>query len=112
MTRIRTRGFESPAQLREHLAELDDDRSANDTAMAKRRPSVESQIAALRREIADLRARLNDVPREANLQHVLPSRRKRNTWLSIAAALTTSYFLQKILQRAVASATARLLSAQ
>ncbi len=53
MTNIRSSGFDNPAQLREHLAELDDAADRDDPTHDN--ADLQRQIAQLRKEMRDLR---------------------------------------------------------
>ncbi|MGJ7043130.1 hypothetical protein J2Y63_006414 [Shinella sp. BE166] len=98
MTDIRTKGFESPAQLREHLAELEEESPAEDPR-AVDVPSADQQIAALRREVADLRARLATIREQTNGMDAPPSRGEIHPWLRVAATVATTYLLGRLVQR-------------
>ncbi|WP_337181585.1 hypothetical protein [Shinella sp.] len=98
MTDIRAKGFDSPAQLREHLAELEDDSPAGAPGETKT-PSAVRQIADLRREVADLRARLATIRRQAAGMDTPPSRGELHPWLRVAATAATTYLLGRLVQR-------------
>ena len=70
MTDFRARGFDSPAQLREHLAELDEESPAGDPAVANGDEAAKRQVAALRREVADLRRELGQLDQIAQAARV------------------------------------------
>ncbi|MEW9612641.1 hypothetical protein AB3G45_02025 [Shinella sp. S4-D37] len=99
MTDFRARGFDSPAQLREHLAELDEESPADDPGMANGDPSAEQQIAALRREVADLRRRLTAIRGETEGLDAGRPRGELHPWLRIAATVATTYLLGRLVQR-------------
>lgn len=48
MTDIRAKGFDNPAQLREHLDELEEESPAEDLGGGNENPSSQQQIEALR----------------------------------------------------------------
>lgn len=55
MTNIRAKGFESPAQLREYMAELDGEETANILAVPYDDGATRKEIFRLRQEVADMR---------------------------------------------------------
>lgn len=99
MTDIRTRGFDSPAQLREHLAELDEESPAADPGVPIGDPSAEQQIAALRREVQDLRKRLAAIRVETEGLDTGRPRAERHPWLRIGATIAMTYLLGRLAQR-------------
>lgn len=98
MTNIRAKGFDSPAQLREHLAELEDESPANSGVGNAMPPSAEQQIAALRRELADLRARLTTIRTQTDGMDARPSRGNLHSWLRILATGAMTYILGRLVQ--------------
>lgn len=98
MTDIRAKGFDSLAQLREHLAEIEDESPAEGPGETKT-PSAAQQVADLRREVADLRARLATIRRQAEGTDAPPSRGELHPWLRIAATAATTYLLGRLVQR-------------
>jgi len=98
MTDIRAKGFDSPAQLRDHLAELEEESPAEDPGTRGANRSPEEQIAALRREVADLRARLAAIRKQADGIDASPSRGDLHPWLRIAATVATTYLLGRLVQ--------------
>ncbi|WP_439630842.1 hypothetical protein [Shinella sp.] len=100
MTDIRAKGFESPAQLREHLAELEEESPAEDSGVANEKPiSAEQQIAALWQELADLRARLALIRKPTDGMGARPSRGDVHPWPRILATAATTYLLGRLVQR-------------
>lgn len=99
MTDFRARGFDSPAQLREHLAELDEESPAGDPAVANGDEAAKRQVAALRREVADLRRRLAAIREKTDGLDAGPSRGVRHPWLRVAATVATTYLLGRLVQR-------------
>ena len=100
MTDIRVKGFDSPAQLREHLAELEEESPAEDPAIEKEKPlSPEQQIAALRQDVADLRARLTAIRTQTEGMDARPSRGDIHPWLRVLATAATTYLLGRLVQR-------------
>lgn len=108
MTNIRTSGFGSPASLRRHLADWDDemgtdaerdempqsDTDAFNPAEARR------EIAWLRKEVFELRERLLTIHDESELEtaDAPQTRGDRHPWLRIAATVATTYLLGRLVQ--------------
>jgi hypothetical protein len=100
MTDIRVKGFDSPAQLREHLAELEEESPAEDPVVEIEKPlSPEQQIAALRREVDDLRARLTTIRKQTDGMDPRPSRGDVHPWLQFFPTAATTYLLGRLVQR-------------
>lgn len=99
MTDIRAKGFDSPAQLREHLAELEEESPADDPGVGNESPSAQQQIEALRREVADLRARLTTIRKQTDGMDARPSRGDVHPWLRVLATAATTYLLGRLVQR-------------
>lgn len=100
MTDIRAKGFDSPAQQRERLAELEEDNPAEDPRALDEMPvSAERQRAALRREVADLRARLTTIRKQTDGMDGPPSRADMHPWLRVLATAATTYLLGRLVQR-------------
>lgn len=100
MTDIRAKGFDSPAQLREHLAELEEESPAEDPGVGDQKPmSAEQQIAALRQEVADLRARLTTIRKQTDGMDARPLRGDMHPWLRVLATAATTYLLGRLVQR-------------
>lgn len=91
MTNIRAAGFDSPAQLREHLAELDDEeRPADAEGEISDGPliAIEREVAWLRKEVEDLKQRVDWLFEHDKASAAAP--RETNPWLRIAfTALST-----------------------
>ncbi len=97
MTDIRARGFESPAQLREYLGDLDQDASETLKAPEIVGRDTSAEVEMLRREVAELRRRISslrdhtdDLPEE-----VEPDR----PWLRIAATVAATVILGRLARR-------------
>jgi hypothetical protein len=56
MVNIKARGFDSPEQLREHLEELDDNNDRN----ARQNRQLRREIASLRAQLEDLKIRVEE----------------------------------------------------
>ncbi|MFD1329041.1 hypothetical protein [Mycoplana ramosa] len=93
MTNIRTHGFDSPAQLREHWAELEDD-----ALEAIRAGEAERQLAKLRREIGLLRSRLAERKTAVlSIERNIPWR--STPWLWAAGAMAAAVVVSTLLHR-------------
>lgn len=100
MTDTRAKGFDSPAQLREHLAELEEESPAEDPGAGDKKPmSAEQQISDLRQEVADLRARLTTIRKQTDGMDARPSREDLHPWLRVLATAATTYLLGRRVQR-------------
>ncbi len=99
MTDIRAKGFDSPAQLREHLAELEEESPAEDPGVRNENPSAQQQIEAIRQEVADLRARLITIRKQTDGMDARPSRGDVHPWLRVLATAATTYLLGRLVQR-------------
>jgi hypothetical protein len=96
MTDIRAKGFDSPAQLREHLAELEEESPAEDQVVGNEHPSVQERIEALRQEVADLRARLTSIRKQTEGMGARPSRGDVHPWLRVLATAAMTYLLGRL----------------
>ena len=99
MTDIRAKGFDNPAQLREHLDELEEESPAEDLGGGNENPSSQQQIEALRREVADLRARLTTIRKQTNGMDARPSRGDVHPCLRVLVTAATTYLLGRLVQR-------------
>ncbi|MDP9840508.1 hypothetical protein J2T09_005295 [Neorhizobium huautlense] len=61
MTNSKARGFDSAEQLREHLAELDEEAPTGDPAVERGWIDPREEIAALQNEVAELHQRLASI---------------------------------------------------
>ena len=98
MTNFRAKGFDSPSQLREHLVELEEESPAEDPSTARADRSAEREIAALRKEVENLRARLSAI-RNAEGIDAPSSRGERHPWMRIATTVAMTYLLGRLVQR-------------
>lgn len=95
MVDVRTSGFDSPAQLREHLAEIDEDRDAAEEFEIEREASsgdARRQIVALRRDVAALRRQM-----DALRQSAPP--RDEHPWLRVTMTLAGTALLGNLVYR-------------
>lgn len=95
MTTIRAHGFDSPAQLREYLDELDDDvtgSDAGDEIPTDYDPSSAlREIGWLRKEVADLRAELDFQDKQSR---AAPAEKLRSpAWFWLAGALAATFLV-------------------
>jgi hypothetical protein len=101
MTDIRAKGFHSKSELREHLAELDEEAPAHhsleEASDADDLNAARKEIACLRKEVADIRERLAVI--RIQTEDVPESRRDAHPWRRIAATVIASYVLGKLVQR-------------
>ncbi|MDS7594037.1 hypothetical protein [Agrobacterium tumefaciens] len=91
MTNIKTHGFKDPAQLREHLAELDEEYPADDTPNADLNV-FRSDIEELQRDVLELRRRVDelDAPRQP---HPAP---EFHPWLRVFATAAATFVLGRV----------------
>lgn len=99
MTDIRAKGFDSPAQLRKHLADLEEESPAEDSGVRNENPSTQQQIETLRREVADLRARLTTIRKYTDAKDERPLRGDVHPWLRVLSTAATTYLLGRLVQR-------------
>ncbi|GGG21903.1 MULTISPECIES: hypothetical protein [Rhizobium] len=95
MTNIKARGFDNAEQLREHLAELDDEAPAEEH-VTQDDIALHEQIAALRREVGDL-AELLSIRNQADLAQT--TRAPDRPWLRIAATVAATFVLGRLVQK-------------
>ena len=99
MTNFRAKGFDIPSQLREHLIELEEESPAEDPSTPRANRAAEGEIAALRKEVEDLRARLATIRTQAEAIDAPPSRGERHPWMRIAATVAMTHLLGRLVQR-------------
>ena len=113
MTNFRAKGFDSPSQLREHLIELEEESPAEDPRTARADRSAEREIAALRKEVENLRARLSAIRKEAEGIDAPSSRGERHPWMRIATTVAMTYLLGRLVQRLrIGAAAVPMIAAQ
>jgi hypothetical protein len=95
MTNIRFKGFDSPTQLREHLADVEEGASADDLAEdlpgEDELQSALREVAWLRKDVADLREQLALFP--GQLKAVGGSRVGAYPWLRMGVAVLAAIAL-------------------
>ncbi len=95
MTNIRFKGFDSPTQLREHLADVEEGASADDLAEdlpgEDELQSALREVAWLRKDVADLREQLALFPGQLNA--VGGSRVGAYPWLRMGVAVLAAIVL-------------------
>lgn len=99
MTNIKAKGFDSPAQLREQLEELEQESPSEDPAATHTAFSPEQEIAELRRVVVELQARLVAIREQTDGTEAPPSWRDLHPWLRIVVAASTSFVLARLAQR-------------
>ncbi|KQV82061.1 hypothetical protein [Rhizobium sp. Root1220] len=111
MTRTRTKGFTSPAQLREYLAdaEIDAPEEAIDEPADHDPEANVKELAWLRKEVADLRERLATV-REDPLHSDGAAKLEIHSWLGLAAAGAAAFILGSFAQHVWAGAPPAAIS--
>jgi hypothetical protein len=90
MTNIRTSGFDSPAQMREYLEEVDDAVPAGGSGAED--AAMERAIRELRGQIDGLRRQLEDMQRE-------DAQARAGGWLRVAATMALTMALGRIARR-------------
>jgi len=98
MTNIKAKGFDSAAQWREHLLELEDDRQPGGSAQRSGRHSVETEVAMLRQQVSELRERLSLIRGQTEDVGV-PVNANPHPWLRIATTVVTTFVLGRLVQR-------------
>lgn len=95
MTNIRFKGFDSPTQLREHLADVEEDAPADDLAEdipgEDELQSALREVAWLRKDVADLREQLALFPGE--LKTATGNRVGAFPWLRMGVAVVAAIVL-------------------
>jgi hypothetical protein len=86
VTNIRSSGFDSPAQLREHMADLEDDRGDGQTL--RQNADLPRQISELRTEVRELRKL---VKRRTRFPRGLKEQRDDRFWLRLAATVAATF---------------------
>src|SRR5215217_158626 len=90
MTNIKTKGFDSPAQLREHMAEIDEDRATKETlALADR--NTKEDIALMMAQVTDLRDRIYRNWGPTASVDSPADEPPRHPWLKIAVAAAMTF---------------------
>lgn len=92
MTNIRSSGFDNPAQLREHLDELEDAQNERRDILST---DIEDQIARLRTEVRELRKLV--VQTRTRLPLVSEETRNNRFWLHIAGSVAATFVLSAAL---------------
>lgn len=97
MTNIKAKGFDNAEQLREHLAELDDEAPADDPAVEEEGIDPRDQIAALRKEIAELHQQLAST--WGNSDGVSAPTDTDKPWRQIAVTVAATYIFGRLVQK-------------
>jgi len=97
MTNIRAKGFDNAEQLREHLAELGDEAPADDPAVEVEGIDPRDQIAALRKEIAELHQQLAST-RGYSVGVSAPTEPDQ-PWRRIAVTVAATFIFGRLVQK-------------
>jgi len=97
MTDIKARGFDSTAQLQEHLDDVDEAPTEELSGEYGDLPA-RKEIAWLRKEVADLQEHLSITRERADDADISPTQ-DVNPWLRIATTVVTTYVLGRLVQR-------------
>ncbi len=98
---IRTKGFETPAQLREHMQEIEE---AMENGVSPPAPDAREwralriEIAALSREVDELRQRLETLSRRVDKRGGA-ERREDRPWLGMLGAALATFAMTRISER-------------
>jgi hypothetical protein len=95
MTNIKARGFDSTAQLYEHLNEVVDEAPVEQADDGYDDLPVRKEIAWLRKEVADLREHLSIIREQADDLEISP-KQEVNPWLRIVVTVATAYVLGRV----------------
>jgi hypothetical protein len=94
MTDIKARGFENSAQLREHLAELDEEAPAEDPDYRSAEFGRRDEIAELREEVARLRRQL--ASRRDRVEPTTPTETDNQPALRFIATLAATFVIGRL----------------
>lgn len=99
MTNIKARGFESPAHLREHLEELEQESPAEEPLVVEPIISPQDEITELRRVVAQLRSRLVAIREQTAEIGAPPSRGDHHPWLRIVVTAAITFVLARLVRQ-------------
>ncbi|MDQ0322222.1 hypothetical protein QO002_004428 [Pararhizobium capsulatum DSM 1112] len=99
MTNIKARGFESVAQLREHMAEVDDENPRKISVAEHNEHMKQREIALLRAEVADLHERISLIREQTDAVDEPVFKQETHPWLRIIATVATTFVLGRLVQR-------------
>ncbi len=94
MTNIKTRGFKDPAELREHLAELDDEAPAEDPPL-KEDNEFHLAIDELQRDVDELRRRVDAI----SVRRRSSPAPEHHPWLRVFATAAATFVLGRVFRR-------------
>jgi len=89
MTNIKAKGFDSPAQLREYLDDIEEPIASGSSA---------DPDAALERQVADLRAQIEDLKEQLQAARDRRAEPERRSIVRVAAALASTFVLGRAAQ--------------
>ncbi len=101
MTNIKTRGFKDPAELREHLAELDDEAPAEDPPL-KEDNEFHLAIDELQRDVDELRRRVDAI----SVRRRSSPAPEHHPWLRVFATAAATFVLGRRLRLGAPGAVA------
>lgn len=91
MTDIKTRGFKDPAELRERLAELEDEPPAVEAPQAAGK-KFRLEIEELQKDVSELKRRVNAISAQRRSHHST----ERHPWLRIFATAAATFVLGRV----------------
>lgn len=91
MTNIRSSGFDNPAQLREHLEELEDEYDDYGERSSAPQADLQDHISQLRAEVRDLQRLVADS--QGRLRRASEAQRDDRFWLQLASAVAATFVL-------------------
>ncbi|WP_312223709.1 hypothetical protein [Rhizobium rhizoryzae] len=97
MTNIKARGFDTTAQLQEHLAELEDEGTEEEASFQTGEGHSQDELAAIRNEIAELRQQLAAI--RSHTKRIPEPTVADRPWLRIAVTVGATFVLGRLVQK-------------
>jgi len=98
MTRIKTSGFSSPSQLREYLAELEDDGQVEEMSYQEVGDDVDRrELGWLRKDVADLHSQLVSLRRQTGA--VVAPAKGHVAWPQVAIVAAACFAFARLVYR-------------
>lgn len=98
MTNLKTKGFDSPAQLREYLDDVEEsDHTTGHANVDGDEDARLKEVAWLRKEVSDLRLQLGAIYGREEVSR--PVVEKAEPWVKIVGSVALAYGLYRIVQR-------------
>lgn len=97
MTNIKVRGFDTTAQLQEHLAELEEDATEEDAGFQTGEANPLHELSRIRKEIAELRQQLSAI--RIHTERIPEPPIADRPWLRIAVTVGATFVLGRLVQR-------------